>query len=59
MTERKPVNLSFTSWIDQQIDEASQRGAFDDLPGAGRCCPGGPQATRPRPGCRTGCAGRA
>ena len=39
MTERKPVNLSFTSWIDQQIDEASQRGAFDDLPGAGRPLP--------------------
>ena len=39
MTERKPVNLSFTSWIDQQIDEASQRGAFDDLPGAGQPLP--------------------
>ena len=39
MTERKPVNLSFTSWIDQQIDEASQRGAFDDLPGAGKPLP--------------------
>ena len=39
MTERKPTNLSFTSWIDQQIDEAAQRGAFDDLPGAGQPLP--------------------
>jgi Domain of unknown function (DUF1992) len=34
MTERKPPGMSFTSWIDQQISEAEQRGAFDDLPGA-------------------------
>jgi hypothetical protein len=39
MTERKPTNLSFTSWIDQQIGEAAQRGAFDDLPGAGKPLP--------------------
>jgi hypothetical protein len=36
MTERKPPGLSFTSWIDQQICEAAERGAFDDLPGAGK-----------------------
>jgi Domain of unknown function (DUF1992) len=39
MTERKPSGMSFTSWIDQQISEAEQRGAFDDLPGAGKPIP--------------------
>jgi hypothetical protein len=39
MTERKPAGKSFTSWIDQQIQEAQERGAFDDLPGAGRPLP--------------------
>jgi Domain of unknown function (DUF1992) len=39
MTERKPQDMSFTSWIDQQINEAAERGAFDDLPGAGKPLP--------------------
>src|SRR5262245_7859334 len=39
MTERKPAGQSFTSWIDQQIQEAQDRGAFDDLPGAGKPLP--------------------
>jgi hypothetical protein len=39
MTERKPPGMTFTSWIDKQIYEASQRGAFDDLPGAGKPLP--------------------
>src|SRR5580693_231166 len=39
MTERKPRAMSWTSWIDQQIDEAKERGAFDNLPGAGRPLP--------------------
>jgi hypothetical protein len=39
MTERKPPGTSFTSWIDQQITEAADRGAFDDLPGAGQPIP--------------------
>ena len=39
MTERKPPDLSFTSWIDQQINEAEGRGAFDNLPGAGKPLP--------------------
>jgi hypothetical protein len=39
MTERKPAGMSFTSWIDQQIDEAKERGAFDNLPGAGKPLP--------------------
>ncbi len=39
MTERKPVGMSFTSWIDQQVSDAAERGAFDDLPGAGKPLP--------------------
>jgi hypothetical protein len=39
MTERKPPGQSFPSWIDQQIQEATERGAFDDLPGAGKPLP--------------------
>jgi hypothetical protein len=42
MTQRKPSDLSFTSWIDRQISEAAQRGAFDDLPGAGKPLPKSP-----------------
>jgi hypothetical protein len=36
MTERKPREMSFTSWIDQQIADAEKRGVFDNLPGAGK-----------------------
>jgi hypothetical protein len=39
MAERKPPDLSFTSWIDRQINEAAERGAFDNLPGAGKPLP--------------------
>ena len=39
MTERKPADISFTSWIDRQINEAAERGAFDNLPGAGKPLP--------------------
>jgi Domain of unknown function (DUF1992) len=39
MTERKPPEISFTSWIDRQITEAAERGAFDDLPGSGKPLP--------------------
>jgi hypothetical protein len=39
MTERKPPELSFTSWIDRQISEAEQRGVFDNLPGTGKPLP--------------------
>jgi len=41
MTERKPPEISFVSWIDQQIHEAAERGAFDNLPGAGKPLPRG------------------
>jgi len=36
MTERKPPQTGFTSWIDQQVADAERRGLFDDLPGAGK-----------------------
>jgi hypothetical protein len=39
MTERKPPGITFASWIDQQINEAAQRGAFDNLPGTGKPLP--------------------
>jgi DnaJ-like protein len=39
MTERKPPEISFASWIDQQINEAAKRGAFENLPGAGKPLP--------------------
>ena len=41
MTERKPREISFTSWIDRQINEAQERGEFDNLPGAGKPLPRG------------------
>jgi len=44
MTERKPPDISFASWIDQQINEAAERGAFDGLPGAGKPIPRRAQA---------------
>ncbi|KAB8196660.1 DUF1992 domain-containing protein [Nonomuraea phyllanthi] len=40
MTERKPLGMPFESWVDRQIREAEERGAFDDLPGAGKPIPG-------------------
>jgi hypothetical protein len=39
MTERKPPGTSFTSWVDQQIQAAAERGAFDNLPGSGKPLP--------------------
>jgi hypothetical protein len=39
MTERRPPQQSFPSWIDQQIAEAERRGVFDNLPGAGKPIP--------------------
>jgi hypothetical protein len=36
MTQRKPSDLSFDSWIDLQIREAQARGLFDDLSGSGK-----------------------
>lgn len=39
MTERKPPGVSFESFVDKQVREATERGEFDDLPGAGRPLP--------------------
>jgi hypothetical protein len=39
MTERKPPGMSFETWVDQQITQARDRGAFDDLAGAGKPLP--------------------
>ncbi len=36
--------MSFSSWVDQQINEAAARGAFDNLPGAGKPLPVRPEA---------------
>jgi Domain of unknown function (DUF1992) len=39
MAARKPPGLGWESWIDRQIREATERGEFDDLPGAGEPIP--------------------
>jgi hypothetical protein len=36
MTERKPPGVGFGTWVERRIREATERGEFDDLPGAGR-----------------------
>jgi hypothetical protein len=33
MTERKPAEMSFVTWIDRQIRESTERDEFADLPG--------------------------
>ncbi|WP_236242799.1 DUF1992 domain-containing protein [Streptomyces sp. CC228A] len=39
MTERKPPGVTFESWVDKQIREAAERGAFQDLAGLGKPLP--------------------
>ena len=39
MTERKPPGTSWETWIDAQIRVAMEKGAFDNLPGAGKPFP--------------------
>jgi DnaJ homologue, subfamily C, member 28, conserved domain len=39
MTERKPPGTSWETWIDAQIRVATEAGAFDNLPGAGKPLP--------------------
>jgi hypothetical protein len=36
MTARKPPGVGFESWVERQIREATDRGEFDNLPGAGK-----------------------
>lgn len=45
MTERKPPEVTFESWIDKQIREAEQRGDFASLPGRGKPLPEGLDTT--------------
>ncbi|MFC8044609.1 DUF1992 domain-containing protein [Nocardia sp. NPDC057353] len=46
MTERKPARQSFESWVDKQIREAEERGAFRNLRGAGKPIPGAGEPVR-------------
>jgi hypothetical protein len=39
MTERKPADVTFETWIDKQIRLAQERGDFDNLPGTGKPIP--------------------
>jgi hypothetical protein len=39
MTERKPPGTSRETWIEAQIRVAIEKGAFDNLPGAGKPLP--------------------
>ena len=39
MTERKPAGTSWETWIDAQVRVAMEKGAFDNLPGAGKPLP--------------------
>ncbi len=36
MTDRKPINVEWSSWIEGQITQARARGEFENLPGAGK-----------------------
>ncbi|EME14443.1 DnaJ family domain-containing protein [Rhodococcus triatomae] len=39
MTERKPWDVPFESWVERQIRIAQERGDFDNLAGAGKPLP--------------------
>lgn len=39
MARRKPPAMSYPDWVELQIREAQQRGAFENLPGAGQPIP--------------------
>jgi hypothetical protein len=39
VTERKPREMTFPTWIEKQISDAAERGAFDNLPGLGKPLP--------------------
>ncbi len=38
---RKPAGVSFETWVEKQVREARERGAFENLPGAGKPIPPG------------------
>jgi hypothetical protein len=39
MTDRKPPGVGFETWVERRIREATERGEFDNLPGAGKPIP--------------------
>jgi hypothetical protein len=39
MTEQKPPNIRWESWVERKIRESVERGEFDNLPGSGRPLP--------------------
>ncbi len=39
VTERKPANVNFETWVDAQIRASRERGEFDNLPGHGKPLP--------------------
>jgi hypothetical protein len=47
MTQRKPLGTSWETWIDAQIRAATEAGAFDNLPRAGKPLPNLDQAYDP------------
>ncbi|WP_454084846.1 DnaJ family domain-containing protein [Georgenia sp. Marseille-Q6866] len=40
MTERRPHDVPVETWVDRLVRDAAARGAFDNLPGAGKPLPG-------------------
>ncbi|WP_413450967.1 DUF1992 domain-containing protein [Georgenia phoenicis] len=40
MTERRPHDVPVETWVDRLVRDAEARGAFADLPGAGKPLPG-------------------
>ncbi len=40
VTDRKPAHVTWESWVERLIREASERGEFNDLAGAGKPLPG-------------------
>ncbi|MCA1843820.1 MAG: DUF1992 domain-containing protein [Actinobacteria bacterium] len=39
MTDKKPPNVSWESWIERKIRESMEQGEFDNLPGSGEPIP--------------------
>jgi hypothetical protein len=39
MTEKKPPNISWETWIERKIRESMEAGEFDNLPGSGEPIP--------------------
>lgn len=40
MTTRKPDGVTWETWVDRQVLEAQEQGAFEQLPGKGKPIPG-------------------